>query len=153
MQNLGRKIEIFIIVVIIAVVGIIYAFKKPVSAPSSNTDQNQNQQQTPNTGTSINPGTGGVEPPTQQVPTTTIEYNGQDGKNALDLLKSSHNVEAKQYSFGSFVNSIDGIAPDANHFWAFYINDQFSQVAADKYITKSSDKLKWQMDAVVDTKK
>jgi hypothetical protein len=76
-----------------------------------------------------------------------------DGKNALELLKASHTVDAKQYSFGSFVNSIDGVAPDSKHFWALYINDQFSQVAADNYTTKSSDNLKWQLDAIVDTTK
>jgi|GEM_PF-1944977 hypothetical protein len=145
MNNLGRKIEIFIVVVVIAVIGIVYAFKKPVLAPTSN--QN-NQSQTSNNGTSIRPGSGEVPPPTQQVPTMVVEYKGVAGKNALELLKASHTVEAKHYSFGDLVTGIDGVSPDPSHFWAMYVNGNFSQVGASSYITKSTDTIKWEIDEI-----
>ena len=151
----ARKIEIFVIVVIIALVGIIYAFQQtPVLAPTNDTvTTDQNNQTTPSTNTSVKPGTDPAPPPAQQVPTTTITYQGQDGKNALELLKANHQVEAKHYSFGDLVTGIDGVTPDSKHFWALYINDKFSQVGASSYITKSSDTIKWQMDSIVDTTK
>ena len=144
---MGKKLEIFVIVVIIALIGIIYAFtRQPVLAPSNSISQNQN---TPNSSLSLNPTSGEVPIPTQQVPTTTITYQGQDGQNALDLLKAGHQVEAKHYSFGDLVTGIDGIAPDTTHFWAMYVNGNFSQVGASAYVTKSTDIIKWQIDAVV----
>jgi hypothetical protein len=130
MTNLGRKIEIFIIVAVIALVGIVYAFKKPALAPTTNNaniSQNDNQ---------------------QQVPSSVIEYKGEDGKNALELLKATHRVDAQHYSFGDLVTGIDGIAPDPNHFWAMYVNGEFSQVGASAYVTKNSDTIRWQIDEV-----
>ena len=136
-MNTLRKIEIFVIVVIIALIGIVFAFKKPVLAPITNNNGLPNgiKQEEPTS-------TGAL------VPTNVIEYKGQDGQNALDLLKAKHKVEAKHYSFGDLVIGIDGITPDANHFWAMYINDQFSQVGASAYVTKSTDTIKWQIDEV-----
>jgi len=152
MQNIGRKLEIFVIVSVIALIGIIYAFtQKPALAPTSSTvatDQNS----TPNTGASVRPNPNEAPPPVQ-VPSNVVQYAGVDGKNAFELLNASHRVEAKHYSFGDMVTSIDGIEPDANHFWAMYVNGQFSQVGASSYITKNSDTIKWQIDAVVDTTK
>ena len=156
MNNIGKKLEIFVIVVIIAAIGIIYAFKKPNSTLLSTnlqTPSQQNTQVTPNTGTSVRSGNNEVPPPTQQVPTSTIEYKGVDGKNALELLQTSHRVDVKHYSFGDLVTGIDGIQPDSSHFWAMYVNGNFSQVGASSYVTKSSDTIKWEIDAVVDTKK
>ncbi len=120
----ARRLEIFIIVSIIAGVGIVYAMtQKPVLAPST-----QQQQ--------------------QQVPVSTVEYTGVEGRTALDLLKQTHVVEVKNYSFGDLVTGIDGVSPDANHFWAMYVNGEFSQVGASAYITKSSDQIKWQIEEV-----
>ena len=150
MFNTARKLEIFVIVSIIALIGIIYAFtKQPVSAPiTENQPVNQNTAVNPNT--SINPEVNPSPTPTrsQEVPTTTIVYPGQDGKTALELLKANHRVDTKHYSYGDMVTGIDGITPDSSHFWAFYINDQISQVGASSYVTKSSDTIKWQIDEI-----
>lgn len=134
-----RKIEAFVIVAVIAFIGIIYAFKeKPLNAPikvnvpvSDTSAQNQNT-------------------PLQEVPTTVINYNGQEGKTALEILKAGHRVDVKHYSFGDMVTGIDGIAPDSKHFWSFYVNGALAQVGADSFVTKSSDQIKWQVDTVVD---
>ena len=138
MQNIGKKIEIFVIVAIIAFIGIIYAFKQktvPVAITNNPAvvDQSDSVQQV--------------------VPTTTIEYQGVDGKNALELLKASDRVDAKHYSFGDLVTGIDGMTPDSKHFWAIYVNGQFSQVGASTYMTKPTDTIKWEIDALVDTTK
>lgn len=122
----ARRLEIFIIIAIIAAIGIVYALtQKPVLAPT-NEATNQNQ----------------------QVPTSVIEYQGVEGRTALSLLKASHNAEVKSYSFGDLVTGIDGISPDSNHFWAMYVNGQFSQVGAGQYVTKNSDLIKWQIEEI-----
>lgn len=78
-----------------------------------------------------------------------ISYQGQEGKTALDILKSSYNVETKTYDgIGEMVTSINGVAPDEKHFWAFYVNGQQAQVGAGQYTTKQGDKISWKLDAI-----
>jgi len=76
-------------------------------------------------------------------------YQIAEGKNALDLLKSTHQVTTKEYSgIGEFVESIDGIKPDNKHFWAFYVNGASSNVGASAYILKDNDKIEWKLEAI-----
>ncbi|MFA5990947.1 MAG: DUF4430 domain-containing protein [Candidatus Doudnabacteria bacterium] len=80
---------------------------------------------------------------------TAIKYNGQEGKNGLELLKAKYTVETKSYgSAGEFVESINGVKPDAQHFWKFFINGESASVGAGSYITKSTDVLEWKLDAI-----
>ena len=138
MNNVFKKIEMFVVVVIIAGIGIVYAFKqKPATTPPVA----QNKLSANSAGSPKND-------LNQQAPETTIIYSGQDGRNALDLLKVNHQVESKHYDFGDLVVSIDGIIPDTAHFWAMYVNGEMSQVGASAYVTKSSDSIKWQIDAI-----
>ena len=160
MNNLGKKVEIFVIVTVIALIGVIYAFKQKPAPLAYNNSTPSNQQDDsdsaamPNTGTSVRPGFGqNPQDDQQQVPSTVITYQGETGKNALDLLKAGHKVEATHYSYGDLVTSIDGTAPDSKHFWAMYVNEKFSQVGASDYQTKSTDTIKWEIDAIVDTTK
>lgn len=86
--------------------------------------------------------------PAAQTQITEVAYQGQDGKNALELLKASHQVETTHFDFGDMVNSIDGVTPDAEHFWSFYINGQPATSGADAYQTKSSDTITWKLDKI-----
>lgn len=131
MFNSFRKIEAFVIVIIIAVIGIIYAFKQSAVAP---------------TNLAVNSDASALSAKFDQ----TVTYQGQDGRNALDLLKAEHNVGVKSYSFGDMVLSIDGVTPSENQFWAMYINGDLSQVGASAYMTKSTDVVNWRLDEVKD---
>lgn len=84
-----------------------------------------------------------------QTPNSEVTYNGVEGVNALELLKQSHEVETKNYEgIGELVTSIDGVVSDGGHFWAFYVNDQQSQVGASAYITKDTDKITWKLEEI-----
>jgi hypothetical protein len=94
-----------------------------------------------------------VEAPTSKIADATfkVEYQGQDGKNALELLKINHKVVTKTYEgIGEFVQTIDNQTPDSNHFFSLYINGEYSQVGADAYQTKSSDKLEWRVQEITE---
>ncbi len=78
----------------------------------------------------------------------TVSYQGEDGKNALELLKKDHQVETESSSFGDFVKSIDGVSPDQSHFWSFTVNGQMSEVGASAYTTKSSDQIEWRLEEI-----
>ena len=79
-----------------------------------------------------------------------IRYPGKNGKNAFDLLKNAvdDKVEAKEYDFGVFVESINGLKPDAEHFWKLYYNGKESQVGADKLETHKGDVLEWVVEKI-----
>jgi hypothetical protein len=85
----------------------------------------------------------GIEVQSTPVTQQTIAYNGQDGKNALDLLKASHKVETEDSSTGSFVTSIDGTVNTDNTYWMFYVNGQLASTGADQFVTKNGDKIEW----------
>ncbi|AKM81831.1 TPA: DUF4430 domain-containing protein [Candidatus Berkelbacteria bacterium] len=88
--------------------------------------------------------------------TVTIQNVGsfkvdlQAGDNAFAVLKraseqNSFPLKYDSYSFGVFVNSIGGIAPAGNQYWAFYFNGTFSNVgASDQPVTKG-DSIFWQL--------
>jgi hypothetical protein len=122
----ARRLEILIIVVVIALIGVTYALTKPANAPTVTGTNNQS---------------------VQQVANSDIQYQGQDGRSALDLLKVFHRVDTKETSYGPMIVGIDGLAPDSSHFWAFYVNGKLADVGADKYITKNSDQIEWKVES------
>lgn len=77
--------------------------------------------------------------------TTQLSYEGQNGKNALDLLKAHAAVETKHYSFGDQVVSINGTTGNGPKYWTFYVNGKQAQVGAGAYTTKNSDELMWKL--------
>ncbi len=80
-----------------------------------------------------------------QSQTTEISYKGETGKDALSLLKTHAQVQAKHYSFGDLVVSINGSAGNGPKYWTFYINGKEASMGARAYITKSSDTLDWKL--------
>lgn len=108
---------IIVLAVAILAFGLFLVFRTPAVAPTT-TEQNQN-----------------------------ITYQGVEGKNALELLKSKATVQTQTYEgIGELVTSINGIASTADNYWIFYVNGQQAQVGADAYITKSTDTIEWRYE-------
>ena len=82
----------------------------------------------------------------QPVVVKTISYDGVEGKNALELLKSSHTIQTQDSSLGIFVTTIDETENTADTYWMFYVNDQLGATGADQYITKTGDKIEWRFE-------
>lgn len=76
---------------------------------------------------------------------TDISYRGQNGVDALSLLKKHATVTTKHYSFGDLVTSINGMPGNGPKYWTFYVNGKMSQVGASAYKTKTGDKLEWKL--------
>ena len=125
-----RRLELFVIVTVIGIIGIVYALTQQYIDPSTY-DQDDTAAEV------------------QEVSASAIQYQGEDGKNALEILKSSHNVQTQDFAgVGEFVTAIDGIEPDATHFWSLYVNGAQAQVGASAYITESSDQLEWRLEKI-----
>ena len=81
--------------------------------------------------------------------TDPISYISElDDKNAFELLKSVAEVEYKEYDFGVFIESINGIKGDDKNFWAFYVNDEKAQAGADKTILQKGDRVEWRYEEI-----
>jgi len=76
---------------------------------------------------------------------TDIKYNGQNGVDALTLLKKHATVQVKHYSFGDLVTAINGSQGNGPKYWTFYLNGKEASVGAGSYVTKSSDKIEWKL--------
>jgi len=76
---------------------------------------------------------------------TQISYQGQNGVNALALLKKHAAVTTKHYSFGDMVSSIDGTSGNGPRYWTFYLNGKEASVGAGSYVTKNSDHITWKL--------
>lgn len=79
-----------------------------------------------------------------------------DKTTVFDILKeasSSNNLEMKyddkKYSFGVYIESIDGIKDGSGgKYWQYYVNGALGDVAADKKILKEGDKVEWRFEKV-----
>ena len=97
------------------------------------------------TGCNLKKSTSAITDQTQQ---KVITYNGVEGKTAYDLLREKYQVEADTSSFGVMVKSINGLAATDKEFWLYSVNGQQPSVAADKYQTKTGDKIEWDYKAM-----
>jgi hypothetical protein len=80
----------------------------------------------------------------EQEQVTHITYEGEEGKNALDLLKENADAETKDSSYGPYVDSIGGVKGGTDgKYWTFYINGEAATVGAGAYITKEGDTIEW----------
>ncbi len=58
---------------------------------------------------------------------------------ALDLLKKYHIVNTTSSEYGEFVDCIDNICSNSNHYWMYYVNGNLSSVGAGLYQVKDKD--------------
>lgn len=80
----------------------------------------------------------------QQVQSKVINYDGEEGKTAYEILKSKYQVEVSESSLGIMVKSIGGLASSDKEFWLYSVNGQQPDVGADKYVTHAGDKVTWE---------
>ena len=72
-----------------------------------------------------------------------ISLVGRDSVSVFDLLKESHKVETVPSALGVFVKGIDSIANSSHASWVYSVNDSMPQIASDKCLTKTGDRVVW----------
>jgi len=80
----------------------------------------------------------------EQINLKVVELTGVQGKSVLDLLKDKTAVEYSDSASGAFITSINDIKNTDKEFWLYSVNGVDATVAADKYITKDGDQIKWE---------
>lgn len=83
--------------------------------------------------------------PTHSITTNSFSYSGEEGRDALSILKEKTIIGQES---SEMVNSINGRKADESkqEFWSFYVNGKLAEVGAADYITKSTDKIEWKID-------
>ena len=78
-----------------------------------------------------------------------VSYVGQDGKTALDVLKSLTSVDTKESTYGTMVVGIHGVkAEDGKNYWSFYVNGAYANEGAGTFKTKAADVITWKLEAI-----
>lgn len=74
-----------------------------------------------------------------------LSYRGQNGEDALTLLKKQASIEKNT---SSLVVGINGRKADdtKREYWAFYVNGKMAQVGPAEYQTKTGDKIEWKIE-------
>lgn len=82
-----------------------------------------------------------------QIKQDTITYDCEKGKTAYALLDETHEINAKDTSFGKQVLGIDGKnADETKEYWAFYADGKLATVGADSYNCVDSEKVEWKVE-------
>jgi hypothetical protein len=89
--------------------------------------------------------------PTQEssIQAKIYSYQGEQGKTALEILKSKFDVETKETDFGEMVTAIEGKkADESKEFWAFKVNGEMAMEGAGTYQTKDTDQISWELTEI-----
>jgi hypothetical protein len=164
MKNRAIKILLVISAVILLAAGCNKTQPKPVSQPVSRSANQPTQQTATQTSPSNNQATPTANHPVPKIPpitsvTVTQIVDGSKlnkpadifvaGETAFQLLEKDHAVIAKNYTgIGEMVLSIDGVKPDSQHYWEFFVNGKSSNVGASSYVLKAGDKIEWKLSAI-----
>lgn len=87
-------------------------------------------------------------PTVTPVTASTVSYRGVEGKTAMEILESTHQVTKKEYSFGALVTGIDGTDTTSDKAWMFYVNGTQPAEGAGTYKTASSDTIEWRYEEI-----
>ncbi|HLB95888.1 MAG TPA: DUF4430 domain-containing protein [Patescibacteria group bacterium] len=84
-------------------------------------------------------GTSEIKPVVEKI----VAYDGEEGKTALEILKTTHKVAGQDTSIGVFVTGIDEVENADNKYWMFYVDGKLATAGADQYKTKNGEKIEW----------
>lgn len=90
----------------------------------------------------------GVFESTNKQVSGSVQYSGQDGKTALELLKAKFTIETQNIAGVETVVSISGKKSSANEYWAFLVGGVESVQSASSYVTKTTDVITWELKPV-----
>lgn len=75
----------------------------------------------------------------------TASMNGQT---ALEVLQSAASVQIQESPLGTFVQGINGLLGDNEHYWAFYVNSEYANQGAGATVLKAGDVVRFEYTSV-----
>ena len=72
-----------------------------------------------------------------------IELDGVDSLTVFDILRKAHEVDYISTAAGVLVREIDSVYNSRGFYWLYSVNHDMPQVAADRYMTRDGDTIRW----------
>lgn len=66
-----------------------------------------------------------------------------NGSTVFSALNKSAEVDIKEYSFGYFVTSINGVTQNSTHSWMYFVNSESPSKAVNNYVLGEYDSVKF----------
>lgn len=90
-----------------------------------------------------------VTAPVDSLPESLVLSATADGQTALELLEQNADIETQDFGeAGAFVQSINGVAGDDTHYWAFYVNDEFAQQGVSQTVLSMGDTIRFEYASI-----
>lgn len=72
----------------------------------------------------------------------------ETGQTALELLEASATIETQQFGNDAFVSGINGLTSDNEHYWALYVNGEYSQTGASTTVLNAGDEVEYVYESI-----
>lgn len=128
MQRISKTIKIIIVVALLAaltIIGLVFF-----------TNTKGQEQSNGNTSvTSVTP------------PSTNVQYVAIKGQTILAQLLTKAEVVTKDSSYGTFVDSINGVRGGTDgKYWVFYVDGKMADKGADAYVAVGGEVIEWKFE-------
>lgn len=67
-----------------------------------------------------------------------------NGETALEVLQSVASVQVQESSLGVFVEGVNGLMGDNEHYWAFYVNSEYANQGVGATVLKAGDVVRFE---------
>lgn len=74
-----------------------------------------------------------------------IGYAGEDGRTALELLKSRARVRTSTSDLGELVEEINGVRSGEGYNLIYFVNGSMAKTGAGNYVTRTGDRIEWKL--------
>lgn len=81
--------------------------------------------------------------PSVEVSAEKYQLTAEEKTTAFDLIKQHAELAYQWYGDDVFINAINGKEGSSSHYWAFYVNGDYAQQAANKTELEAGDQLDW----------
>ena len=76
-----------------------------------------------------------------------IEYEGEDGETALELLEDNgYDVTTEHSDLGDYVTGIGDVQATKTKYWSYYVDGKLPNVGADAFETKDGQHVEWKFE-------
>ena len=74
-----------------------------------------------------------------------LSYAGEDGRTALELLKSRARVRTSTSDLGELVEEINGVRSGEGYNLIYFVNGAMAKTGAGNYVTRTRDRIEWKL--------
>jgi hypothetical protein len=74
-----------------------------------------------------------------------LGYAGEEGRTALELLKSRARVRTSTSDLGELVEEINGVRSGEGYNLIYFVNGAMAKTGAGNYVTRTGDRIEWKL--------